>query len=128
MLDGHHGAVNDCAVAPDESFIVSASSDRTLRIWDAETGSPVRTLAGHGAFVSGCAISPDARFVASASGDHTVKVWRMDDGECVTTLHVDAVLDDCVWTPDGRGVVAAGAAGVYFLELCVAGAEGFAVA
>lgn len=128
VLDAHGGAVNDCAVSPDESFIVSASSDRRLRIWDAETGSPIRTLSGHRAYVSGCAVSPDGRFVASASGDHTIRVWRVDTGECVATLHVDAVLDDCVWAPDGRGIVAAGAAGVYFLELCAAGAEGVVVA
>jgi hypothetical protein len=33
----------------------------------------------------------------------------------VTTLHVDAVLEACAWMPDGQGIVATGAAGVYFM-------------
>ena len=36
-LTGHTDSVNDCAIAPDASFIVSASKDGTLRIWDLKT-------------------------------------------------------------------------------------------
>lgn len=126
-LEGHRSAVNDCAIAPDDSFVVSASSDRTLRIWDAANGALVRMLTGHTAYVSGCAIAPDGAHVASTGGDSTIRVWRVGDGECVATLHVDAVIEDCAWLPDGGGIVAAGAAGVYFLALCAADGEGLAV-
>jgi WD40 repeat protein len=121
LLEGHGDGVNDCAIAPDSSFIVSASSDRTLRIWDVGTGAVRRTLSGHRAHVYGCAISPDGTLVASASADNTLRVWRIPDGECLATLHVDAVLEDCAWTPDGHGIVAAGAAGVYFMTLTAVG-------
>jgi WD40 repeat protein len=118
VLKGHGDSVNDCAVSPDSSFIVSASSDRTLRIWDAATGRTRGTLLGHGAYVNGCAISPDGTLIASVSADGTVKIWRpLRHGECLTTLHVDGSLEDCVWTPDGLHIVAVGAAGVYFLTL-----------
>jgi WD40 repeat protein len=117
VLEGHDASVNECAVAPDSSFIVSAASDRTLRIWEAATGRLIRVLAGHRASVSGCAVSPDGELIASTSADGALKIWRAATGDCVTTLHVDAVLDDCAWLPSGGGLVAAGAAGVYFLEL-----------
>jgi hypothetical protein len=42
------------------------------------------------------------------------------DGACITALHVDAMLEDCAWMPDGEGVLAVGAAGVYFMRLSAA--------
>jgi WD40 repeat protein len=123
VLDGHTNSVNDCAVSSDSSFVVSASSDRTLRIWDAVTGGVRRVLAGHRTAVHGCAISPDGALIASASADSALKVWRTQDGECLTTLHLDGTLEDCAWTPDGQVVVAVGAGGVYFAVLSAAGSR-----
>ena len=42
-----------CAVAPDGTWIVSASSDKTLRIWDVATGTTRHTLAGHTDYLYG---------------------------------------------------------------------------
>jgi WD40 repeat protein len=127
VLEGHDASVNDCEVAADSSFIVSASSDRTLRVWDAQTGTTRRTLSGHRSQVLGCAISPDGSRIVSTSADSTIRIWSVSRGECETTLYVDSVLEDCVWMPDGRGVVAAGAAGVYFMTLVVAAPERVAI-
>lgn len=115
VLTGHTHAINDCVIAADSSFIVSASSDRTLRIWDVQTGHTRHVLTGHRQSVSGCSIHPDGALIVSTSADHTVKVWRTSDGVCLATLHVDADLEDCAWTPDGQGVIATGAGGVYFM-------------
>jgi WD40 repeat protein len=123
VLDAHASTVNDCAVSPDSAFIVSASADRTLRIWDVTTGRVRRILEGHRSHVYGCAISPDGRHVASVSADNTLKIWEVDNGECVSTLHVDGVLEDCAWMPDGHGIMAVGAAGVYFMTFSTAAAE-----
>ncbi|MBV8224158.1 MAG: hypothetical protein JO232_03090 [Verrucomicrobia bacterium] len=38
-LSGHTHRVNGCAISPDGSFIVSASWDKTLKVWDAKTGA-----------------------------------------------------------------------------------------
>ena len=116
VIEGHGRGVNDCAISSDSRFIVSASSDGTLRTWDATTGELRRHLAGRRHAINGCALSPDDQLLASVSSDSTVDIWRTDSGDHLATLHVDGLLESCAWMPDGKGVVAVGAAGVYFLS------------
>ena len=66
--------VKGCAISPDGSFIVSASWDQMLKVWDAHTGTQRFTLSGHADSVNGCAVSPDGSFIVSASDDRTLKV------------------------------------------------------
>jgi WD40 repeat protein len=65
-----------CAIAPDGSYIVSASKDDTLRIWNPQTGETTHTLTGHAERVWGCAIAPDGSYILSASKDNTLRIWR----------------------------------------------------
>jgi WD domain, G-beta repeat len=79
-LTGHTGSVSGCAVSPDGTWLVSASADRTLKIWDVATGTEPATLAGHTGVVNGCAVSPDGSWIVSASWDRTVKIWDAATG------------------------------------------------
>jgi len=54
-LEDHTGSVSACAFSPDGRFIVSASYDRTLRVWETATGQMLRTLEGHTDEVRACA-------------------------------------------------------------------------
>ena len=79
----------------------------------------IRTLSGHTDGVNGCAYSPDGRYILSASFDKTLKVWQAETGGCLATLAVEGALIDCTWLPDGVGVAAVGAGGVYFFKVIV---------
>ena len=107
-LAGHGGGINACAVSPDGRTIVSASSDQTLKVWDAQTGAERLTLTGHTQAVNGCAVSPDGRTIVSASDDQTLKVWDAQTGAERLTLtgHTQAV-NGCAVSPDGRTIVSA---------------------
>ena len=85
-LVGHHEGVSGCAVTPDGRRVVSASSDKTLKVWDLNTGRVLATLEGHTRGVRSCAISPDGKHVVSASADKTLKLWDLDAGRVVMTL------------------------------------------
>ena len=97
-----------CAVSPDGAFIVSASWDNTLKVWDARSGEARLTLQGHTDWVNGCAVSPDGAWIVSASGDKTLKVWDARTGEARLTLHghTDRV-SGCAVSPDGAFIVSA---------------------
>ena len=79
-LLGHTDQVGCVAISPDGKRIVSGSADRTVKVWDAETGQELLSLKGHAGLVSSVAISPDGKRIVSGSADKTVKVWDAANG------------------------------------------------
>ena len=59
----------------DGSRVVTGSADRTARIWDAETGRQLLTLAGHSGPVNSVAFCTDGRRAVSGSEDGTIRPW-----------------------------------------------------
>ena len=82
VLVGHTAPVDSVDYSPDGRFIVSGSHDKTLKIWDAESGTEIRTLTGHVSHIRVVAWSPDGRFILSGSGvqERLVKVWDATSG------------------------------------------------
>ena len=58
-LEDHSAEIYAVAFSPDGQLIASASSDNTIRLWDAGTGSCRSTLEGHSDVISAVAFSPD---------------------------------------------------------------------
>ena len=79
--------VDSAAFSPDGARVVTASGDKTARVWDAATGEPLATLAGHDDdVVSRAAFSPDGARVVTASQDKTARVWDAATGAPLATL------------------------------------------
>ncbi len=81
IMHGHRGAVRALAAFRDSDFIVSASADQSLRLWNAETGECTRTLAGHEGAVTAVALADEGRVIVSGSADGTVRLWDTLTGE-----------------------------------------------
>jgi WD40 repeat protein len=74
-LRGHAAEVFAAAFSHDGKRIVTASADRTVKVWDATTGVEVLTLRGHADAVTRVAFSPDDRIIASAGRDGAILLW-----------------------------------------------------
>ncbi len=110
IITGHTGAVNGVAFRPDGHRLATVGHDRTVRVWDAETGQPVGApLTGHEDSVIGVAFSPDGRRLASASLDNTARIWDAETGQPVGAPlrgHTGSVLS-VAFSPDGNWLATA---------------------
>ena len=80
-LTGHTGYVYSAAFSSNGTRIVSGSSDKTVRIWDAVSGAPIgEPLQGHSHWVQSVAFSPDGTRIVSGSSDKTVRIWDAVSG------------------------------------------------
>jgi GTPase SAR1 family protein/uncharacterized CHY-type Zn-finger protein len=60
---------------------VSGSADKTLKVWELESGQCIATFKGHTNYVFGVAITPDGKRVVSASEDKTLRIWDLPEIE-----------------------------------------------
>ena len=108
-LKGHRSSVLSVAITPDGQYIVSGSDDKTIKIWDINTGECLKILEGHTDSVRSVAIIPDGQSIVSSGGDSTIKIWDISTGECLKTLegHTEFVRTVAI-TPDGQSIVSGG--------------------
>ena len=96
----------NCIAADSENVWIataSGSSDKTIRLWDVNTGKSKKTLKGHSSVVSTVAFSPNGTMIAGGSWDKTVRLWDVTTGKRKNTLkgHT-SVVRSVMFSPDGK--------------------------
>ena len=84
-------------------YILSASRDKTIKMWEVATGYCVKTYTGHREWVRMVRILPglDGSLMASCSNDQTIRVWSSETKECKMELREhDHVVECIAWAPE----------------------------
>merc|ERR1712166_1634393 len=72
--------------SPNNQYVVSGSTDYTVRIWSVESGDCIKTFKGHTSYVNGVSFSPNNQYVVSGSNDKSARIWDVESGDCIKTL------------------------------------------
>jgi WD40 repeat protein len=109
ILRGHTGRILALAFSPDGHLLASSSTDRTIKLWNPDSGQLLQTLQGHVSWVWAIAFHPTKSLLASASYDQTIKLWDLETGDCQHTLqeHPSSVLS-IAFSPDGHWFASGG--------------------
>jgi WD40 repeat protein len=98
-FDGGSKAV---AFDPTGRRLASASLERSIWLWDVETGQLAKELTGHEDTVTCLAYSRDGRWLASGGDDRTVSLWDAASGALLATTTLNTQLKGLAFSPDGR--------------------------
>ena len=104
----HRGKVNHVDFSPNGAGLVTASADRTARVWDIRTGVAVTPPLPHDGSVNRATFSPDGLRVVTASADKNARVWDAASGKLLAPplAHQEEVYW-AAWNSDGERIVTA---------------------
>ena len=107
-LMDHEIFVKSAVFANDGERIVTASADKTAKLWDGRTGALIATLNGHKDVLSSAVFSADSERIVTASFDKTARLWDAKTGAFLTALdgHGSSVTV-AEFSPDGGQIVTA---------------------
>ncbi len=81
---GHSESVTSLAFSPDGQYVLTASLDRTAKLWNRQ-GQELVTFSQHSGYIFDAAISPDGRYVITGADDATAILWNMQ-GQALHTF------------------------------------------
>ncbi len=104
----HDAALDSAEFSPDGQQIVTASDDKTARVWDAASGKPIGEPMKHKDEVNSARFSPDGQRVVTASKDKTAQVWDAASGKPIgEPMKHEGPVYSAKFSPNGQQVATA---------------------
>jgi WD40 repeat protein len=95
------------AISPDGRRLLTASRDKTARLWDPESDRELFTLIGHTDSLDSAQFSPDGRLFVTASWDDTARLWEAATGRAISAMKHNGPVYSAQFSPDAQRVVTA---------------------
>jgi serine/threonine protein kinase len=109
LIGRHSGGAMSVAFAPNGRTAVSGGHDKTVRLWDVESGREIHRFEGHTDLITGVCFTPDGLHILSWSDDKTLRVWEVASGKQVRRFEHGAQVDHqgVMVTPAGERILSA---------------------
>ena len=102
----YRDVVSDAVFSPDGARILTASWDKTAKLWDVASGRLIGVFAHQGP-VNAAAFSPDGARILTASADKTAKLWDAATGKLIASFGHQDEVNAAAFSPDGARILTA---------------------
>ncbi len=102
--------VNEIQFSTDDKYFLSAGMNSEIRIWETETGKPVKTLKPDREFGFVCGFfSPDTKYVVASGFEGDIFLWDLETGKLLRKWNTSGrKVETLAFTPDGNYILSAG--------------------
>jgi len=106
---GHNAAIKAIAFTNSGKYLLTGSRDKTMKLWEVETGRELITYFGHESTINDISVSGDDKFILTSSADKTARLWELKTGELIKTFtgHSD-ILTAVSFVPGQSQFISAG--------------------
>ena len=102
-LKGNTAAVGALVFHPDGKRVISTGVDKSIRVWDLESGSEIQTFTGHTGWVGSLTFYPDLNKIATSGADGTVRFWDLESSSSERQLpSITGIVGLLIIHPDGK--------------------------
>ena len=111
-LQAHSGYLTDFSISPDNKWLVSASTDSTLIVWDLTGFSPEDTLRGHQGAINDVDFSFDGKKILSGDNKGKARIWPFNNGKvdraAVIEIDYGSIIYDVAFASNPNHILFAG--------------------
>ena len=85
VFKAHTSTVRTVQFSHDSEQLLTASDDKTVKVWSTHRSKFQYNLSGHLNWVRTACFSPDSKMIVSGSDDKTIKLWDLSSKSCIKT-------------------------------------------
>jgi WD40 repeat protein len=108
VFTGHQDAILGATFSPDNKSLVSASRDRTARLWNLTSGASNGLQQGHEYLATAAAFFRNGKKFSTAAADDTTRIWDVETGMNIVTLHETGCSGAAVLSDDETRILTGG--------------------
>ncbi|HEY9607120.1 MAG TPA: serine/threonine-protein kinase [Allocoleopsis sp.] len=105
-IPAHAQGISSMAIASDGQTLATGSFDKTIKLWNLQTGQELQTFRGHSGRILSVAIAPKQPILATGSDDKTIKLWNLKTGKEIRSFSGNlGWVYALAFSPDGKTLV-----------------------